>query len=445
MFSSCLRGCVGLTIRMDRSRIRNLAGDFTNTRSGKRSGRSDGVIAGVDSSVGRLEALDVLRGSAALGILLMNVRLFAEPAALYFNPTALGEPTRLDFVLWASTFLVADLKFLTIFALLFGAGILLMSDRIAAVGGEPGPVHYRRMGWLLLFGLIHAYLLWEGDILVLYAVCGAVAFPARRLNTPLLFTVAAVVFALGSALTFVLGATLASAPPEVLEEWNEGFWRPSPSRVANEIAAFQAGWLTQLPWRAQRAWEFQMFDMWLMDVWRVTGLMLAGMGLCRLGVLSGSRSRRFYLRLALIGFATGLPLVWWGLQRSRASGWSLHDAYFVASQWNYWGSVPVAFGWMGLILFVWRSGAVRSMLTRLAAVGRMAFTSYIAQTILCTAIFYGTGAGLFGRIGRAGQLAIVMLIWGLLLVSAPLWLARFHVGPLEWLWRRLTYGPARSG
>ena len=285
----------------------------------------------------RIEALDVLRGSAALGILLMNVRLFAEPASLYFNPTALGPPMRVEYVIWSSTYLLADLKFLTIFALLFGAGIVLMSERIAAHGAKPGPVHYRRMGWLLVFGLVHAYVLWDGDILVPYAVCGALAFPARRLTPPVLLTLAAVIFAVGSVLTLGLGALLESAPPEVLLQWAEDFWRPSPAQVADEIRTFQSGWLTQLPWRAERGLEYHGVDMWLHDVWRVTGLMLAGMGLFRLGVLSGVRSRRFYGLLALIGFAAGLPVVWWGLQQSRASGWDLRDAYFVASQWNYWG------------------------------------------------------------------------------------------------------------
>jgi len=381
----------------------------------------------------------VLRGSAALGILLMNVRLFAEPASLYFNPTALGPPMRLEYIIWSSTYLLADLKFLTIFALLFGAGIVLMSERIAAHGAKPGPVHYRRMVWLLVFGLVHAYLLWDGDILVPYAVCGALAFPARRLTPPVLLTLAAVVFAVGSALTLGFGAMLESAPPEVLLQW-EDFWRPSAAQVADEIRTFQSGWLTQLPWRAERGLEYHGVDMWLHDVWRVTGLMLAGMGLFRLGVLSGVRGPRFYGLLALIGFAAGLPMVWWGLQQSGASGWDLRDAYFVASQWNYWGSVPVAFGWIGLILFACRTGVARSLLTRLAAVGRMAFTSYIAETILCTSIFYGTGLGLFGRVGGTGQLAIVVVIWGVLLVFARWWLARFGIGPLEWLWRRLTYG-----
>jgi uncharacterized protein len=295
------------------------------------------------------------------------------------------------------------------------------------------------MAWLLVFGLLHAYLLWDGDILRLYAICGAAVFPALRLRTRTLFTLAVAVFAVGSVLGVVAGETLKTAPAPVVREWSE-FWQPSASQVAKEVDVFRSGWLTQLPTRAHRAFEFDSFDMWLQDVWRVSGLMLAGVGLFRLGVLTGHRSRSVYLRLALIGFGVGLPVVWFGFRQNQASRWAFVDAYFIGSQWNYWGSVAVALGWIGLILFIWRAGIAPSLRRRLAAVGRMAFSSYIAETLLCTLIFYGTGLGLFGRVSRAGQLAIVAVIWLLLLVAAPLWLARFRIGPLEWLWRRLTYG-----
>lgn len=108
------------------------------------------------------------------------------------------------------------------------------------------------------------------------------------------------------------------------------------------------------------------------------------------------------------------------------------------------GSVPVALGWVGVNPVAVAVRCRSSLVTRLAAVVRMAFTCDIAETILLSAIFYGTGAGFFGRIGQGEQLAVVVLIWGLLFGSAPPWLARFHIGPLEWLWRRLTYGPTKQ-
>src|SRR5687767_323319 len=130
----------------------------------------------------RHEAIDFLRGCAVLGILVMNIQSFAMPFAAYFNPTALGDRGPLDFAIWLGSHLFFDQKFMTIFSLLFGAGIVLMTTRAEQRGARTAVVHYRRMFCLLVFGLIHAYLIWYGDILVLYAVCGSIVYWFRRLR-----------------------------------------------------------------------------------------------------------------------------------------------------------------------------------------------------------------------------------------------------------------------
>lgn len=199
----------------------------------------------------RYQALDVLRGCAVLGILVMNIQMFAMPLAAYSNPTALGaRPTR-DFVVGSTNHLWADQKFMTIFSLLFGAGVLLMTTRIAERGGRPALMHYRRMGWLLVFGLLHGYLLWHGDILVLYAICGLCVYPARRLPARTLLVLGLVVLAIGSLISIVSGLSLDSWPPEQVRALSDDFWRPPPDRIAQEIAAFQGGWLAQMAWRAR--------------------------------------------------------------------------------------------------------------------------------------------------------------------------------------------------
>ena len=116
------------------------------------------------------------------------------------------------------------------------------------------------------------------------------------------------------------------------------------------------------------------------------------------------------------------------------------DAFFLASQWNYWGSILVSLAWIALILRWWQSGAARALIARLAAAGRMAFSCYIAETLICTTVFYGQGLGLFARIDRLGQVFVTVAVWLIMLAMAPLWLARFRFGPLEWLWRTATYG-----
>src|SRR6185436_4029750 len=134
----------------------------------------------------RYEAIDLLRGVALLGILVMNIQMFAMPTAAYFNPTALGDRGPVDFYVWVGSHLFFDQKFMTIFSWLFGAGIVLMTARAAGRGVKPAAFHYRRMLALVVFGLIHAYLIWDGDILVLYSICGALVYPFRKLRPSIL-------------------------------------------------------------------------------------------------------------------------------------------------------------------------------------------------------------------------------------------------------------------
>jgi uncharacterized protein len=387
----------------------------------------------------RHEAIDVLRGVAVLGILVMNIQSFSMPFAAYFNPTALGPPSESDFTVWFASHLLADQKFMTIFAALFGAGVLLFSERVAARGGRPASVHYRRMFWLLVFGLMHAYLLWYGDILVLYAICGMLIYPARTLAPRTLLVLGILVISVSSLLYVASGLSMDRWPPEVLAEVS-AFWSPDAATLSRELAAFRGGWFEQLPLRASYSQDFHTFELWIWGVWRAGGLMLVGMALLKLRVLTGARSQSFYTRLALVGFSVGLPMIVWEVLRNVESGWTVKDGFFLNAQWNYWASLLVSLGWTGLVMRLWQSGAARAMVARLGAVGRMAFSCYIAETLIATTIFYGHGFGLFGSVDRVGQIVATVCIWTVLLVAAPIWLQRFRFGPLEWLWRTLTYG-----
>lgn len=388
----------------------------------------------------RHQTLDLLRGFAVLGILAMNIQLFAMPFAAYANPTALGEPSSRDLLIWSVMHLFADQKFMTIFAMLFGAGVLLLTTRVSERGGRSAAIHYRRMAWLLVFGLLHAYLLWYGDILVLYAICGLVVYPARRLTPRTQFMLGTVVLVVGTLLYLLTALTMQYWPPAAAQELSDDLWRPPADAIAREIAAFQGGWLTQQPTRASYALEVHMFEMWFWGVWRAGGLMLIGMALLQWKVLTGARAPRFYAKLAAAGVICGLTLTAIGLMRNNATGWTLRDGFFLNSAWNYWGSLLTSLGYVGLLLRLWQSGIMHGLFKRLIAAGRMAFSCYIAETMICTTIFYGHGLGLFGTVDRLGQMLVVMAVWIVLLIVAPLWLARFRYGPLEWLWRTLTYG-----
>jgi uncharacterized protein len=388
----------------------------------------------------RHQALDLLRGFAVLGILAMNIQLFAMPFASYANPTALGDPSGRDFLVWSVMHLFADQKFMTIFAMLFGAGVLLLTTRVGERGGRPAAIHYRRMTWLLVFGLLHAYLLWYGDILVLYAICGLVVYPARRLPPRTQFILGIVVLAVGMLLYLSTALTMQFWPPGAVQELSDDLWRPPADAIAREIAAFQGGWLTQQPVRAAYSFEVHIFEMWFWGIWRAGGLMLIGMALLRWNVLTGARAPGFYVKLAAAGIGCGVALTAIGLTRNIAAGWTLRDGFFLNSAWNYWGSLLTSLGYVGALVRLWQAGAARRLFNRLIAAGRMAFSCYIAETVICTTIFYGHGLGLFGTVDRLGQLLVIVAVWVVLLIAAPLWLAWFRYGPLEWLWRTLTYG-----
>jgi uncharacterized protein len=164
--------------------------------------------------------------------------------------------------------------------------------------------------------------------------------------------------------------------------------------------------------------------------------MLLGMALFKLGILSAARSRGFYLRMAGFGFGTGLLLIALGLRRSYATKWDLLDYALVSQQLHYWGNLFVALGWVALVMLVCQRGwPLRSV----EAAGRMALTNYLLQSVICTTIFYGHGLGLFGRVERTGQLAIVVAIWAFQLLTSSVWLRYFSVGPVEWLTRWLVF------
>jgi uncharacterized protein len=387
----------------------------------------------------RLQALDLIRGAAVLGILIVNMQLFSMPDALSVNPFALGQPSNSDLTIWSVIQVLAESKFMTIFSMLFGAGIVLMTSRVERRGANPGRLHYRRMFWLLIFGLLHAYLLWHGDILVFYAVCGMLVYAARRLQPRALAALGIVMLAIGTSISGAFGLTWASLPDEARTEW-QSYWQPAASAVGAERAAFRGSWVEQERQRVRMSLDTHLGDIVAWGIWRAGGLMVLGMALLKLDILTGRRSRRYYVTLAAVGLATGLPLVAWGLREFFAHRSSLPDSVFLVPLWNYWGSILVALGYIGVLMTMWTSGVMPGLIARLSSVGKTAFSCYILETVICTTIFYGHGLGWFGGVDRLQQLLLTFAVWVALLLLAPLWLRRFQYGPLEWLWRRLTYG-----
>ena len=386
----------------------------------------------------RIVAIDVLRGFAVLGILIVNIQGFARVASAYMNPASGRVLEGADLWTWGATYLFADTKFISIFSLLFGAGIAMMSERAAKRGVSGTGLHYRRNSWLLAIGLAHAYLIWHGDILVAYALCGFLLYPLRNLDPRRLLWIGGCVVAVVVPL-WTLAAVSIPHWPEADQAAALAEWAPSRDALDAEIAAFRGGWTGQIPARAPIALALQTTALLGMLLWRAGGLMLVGMALYKLGVVTAARSAAFYRRLAVIGLSLGLPLAAAGVAYKIHVDFAWERAMFQGGLFNYVGSIGVFLGYLGLVMLMVKGGRMPRLQTRLAAAGRMALTNYITQSLICSLIFYGHGLGLFERVGGPGMVGIVVGIWVLQLAWSPWWLARFRFGPLEWLWRSATY------
>jgi uncharacterized protein len=380
----------------------------------------------------RIVSLDVLRGVALLGILLMNIQSFSQPH--YDSPLAYGNFHGLNFLAWLFSHTFAHLKFLSIFSMLFGAGIYLFSSRIEAAGRPSVSLHYRRMIVLACFGLLHAYFLWFGDILVHYGVCGMIVYPFRKLSPRRLVVVGAILLSVPIFAGLFYVRTMGSQ--EIREFQSE--LQPTPTQVANDLADYRGSWVSQERARASAALEFETTVFAWEYFWRELGLMFLGMALLQWGVFSAKLPAFAYRLMVATAILIGIPITLCAVWANYAVGWKNVQIFFHGELLDYVASLFVAFGWIGLVMLLCQSRAM-TFFRPLQAVGRAAFSNYILQTALCTTLFYGHGFGLYGRISRAGQFAIVLMIWTLQLLISNFWFHYFRMGPLESAWRSLTY------
>jgi uncharacterized protein len=385
----------------------------------------------------RIQSMDVLRGAAVLGILLMNIQSFSMPSAAYLNPTAYGTLEGADGWVWRITHVLADQKFIAIFSMLFGAGVVLMTGRAEARTGRSGALHYRRMGWLMLLGVAHAHLLWYGDILYAYGLVGLLAWLLRKAPPGVLAGVGAAVIAAGGGLSLLTGLSMGYWPEQAIADLG---WMPPADVLNRELERYRGSWMEQMGHRVPMAFFFETFLMVATAMgWKICGMILLGMGLFKWGVFSGERSPRTYWILLVVGLGAGVPLSAWGIHQNQIHGWDVRFSMFFGSLYNYFASMFTSLGWVGGCMLLCRIRALGPVLHPLAATGRMALSNYLMQTLICTTIFYGHGLGLFGTLSRLEQLGVVLGVWAFQLALSPLWLTAFRYGPAEWAWRCLTY------
>ncbi|MCG8374557.1 MAG: DUF418 domain-containing protein [Balneolales bacterium] len=391
----------------------------------------------------RIQSLDILRGIAILGILIMNIQSFAMPGAAYLNPLAYGDLEGVNYWVWVLSHIFADQKFMSIFSILFGAGIILVTERAKAKTGKSAGLHYRRNFWLLIIGLIHAHLIWYGDILVAYAVCSLFVYLFRNKKPTTLLIVGTLLMSVHTLIYVFFGYTVPMMPQEAYNELLLG-WMPTPELINEEIAAITGSLPEQIQRVSASALELELFVFFILFMWRAGGLMLVGMALYKWGVLSAERSTAFYIKGAVICFLIGFPVIITGVMKNFDAGWSMDYSMFLGSQFNYWGSALVAFGYICLVMLFCKSNQAIWLKRRFAAVGQMALTNYLTQSIIGILIFFGVGFGLFGQVERSIQILLVLAIWLAQMLWSKPWLKHFRFGPFEWVWRSLTYWKIQS-
>ena len=410
----------------------------------------------------RINSLDALRGLALLGILPANVLVFGLHLAAGSDPTVAGGATGLNLASWAIFQILIVGKMRCLFSMAFGASMILLTSRAEQRSGatSAADIYYRRNLWLLLIGLAHAFLLFWGDILYPYALCALILFPFRNLPAKKLVIIGCLFIAFKAGWSAVdafrqlarrdLAAAADAAekagrkPSEEQSQAKREMEaqrkqrKPSPEELEKDAKAWRGNPLEVIGARAKALaiWHsLPSYDPMYCDIW---SMMFIGMGLFKLGMFSAARSYRFYAWIAAIGCLIGIPLnsylTWlvWTNHFDRVIFLFTHVAYDIER-------LPVALASMALLMILCKAGALPWLTSRLAAIGQMALSNYILQSVVCTLVFTGYGFGLYGRLERYQLYYVVTGCWAISLAASPIWLRHYRFGPLEWCWRSLTY------
>jgi len=423
-------------------------------------------LAGPVAESSRIQALDVARGAAVLGILVMNIWGFALPRQAFEYPVMIESLGTGVMETWAVTVALLAGTQRGLFSLLFGVGAMMILTRLAArfSAREVRKIYYRRILILIVIGLIDAFIfMWPSDILIVYGLCGLVLYPLHKLRNGFLLLLVAVVFAVPivnrigdfqelqdsrqayelSVVKQASGDTLSDTEKQALAEWPEQLADARPKmddetiRSITETMAngsFRDVFFTQAKGtiivQTIVTYKFYFLD--------ALGVMLLGMLFFRTGVLRETVATRTLTMMLVTGFVIGLPISVWKAGSIIAADF---DPIAQARTWLIYdvGRVGMVIGYLAAVLLFCRGGWGNWLKQSLAAVGRMALSNYLIQSILGALIFYSFGLGLYGQLAGYQLYLIVVAIWIPQIIWSRTWLKRFHYGPFEWIWRSLTY------
>ena len=392
----------------------------------------------------RIQTLDVVRGFALFGILLMNIEMMVGPT---MAPTTGVDPALTGVDRWADAaiYLLVQGKFFTLFSLLFGMGFAVMSQRATEAGRPFAGVYWRRGLALFVIGLLHALLIWSGDILVTYAVLSMFLLVFRDVPLRLLPWLAAGSFLAPLGLMMGLGllGSLMQMTPELAAGWNDAMGEQGKmvaALIEGQRQAYGSG--TYLEAVVQRSRDFGFALMNLMIVGPlVFGMFLLGSWFVRSGAIAQPEhhARLFQrLRWGILPLGLALVLVSFAIQPTLDQA-TIDLRFSTAFSLSMLGSALMCLGYMAWIVRGMQSPAWAPRLAWVAPAGRMALTNYLMQSIVCTLVFYGYGLGYFQQLPRAWQVPFVFALFGMQVVLSRWWLQRFRFGPMEWVWRSLTY------
>jgi len=408
----------------------------------------------------RIESLDVLRGFALLGILLVNIVAFGLVSSAFLDPGIYLTPIGgIDYIVWAFIELSSEGAMRTLFSILFGAGVVLF---VTGSTAKSGWLHYRRNFWLLVFGLINAYIfLWPGDILVTYALSGFVLWFVRNWKARSLLILATFLILIGSLQNFAMKSTLEIARDAAEEmkisiskgeefseetaEWAQGWIdyeednQAEIDNIPNEIKKRTSSYSSAYEYNLEKANEMIYFVLPFFLFLDALMMMVIGMALFKLGVLDGGRDIKFYIRMMCVGFLTGISINAYEVLLITNSNMDIIETNPYFRFTYHFGRLFMGLGYLGLVILLIKIEKLESLRFRLACVGRMALTNYLMHSVIALFIFTGAGLGLLGKFSWSQLYLFVLLIWVIQLYISPLWLKYFYFGPVEWLWRLLTY------
>jgi uncharacterized protein len=399
-------------------------------------------------AAGRIVTLDAVRGFAVCGILVMNIVSMGMPGYAYVDPNYYGGAHGADLAAWALAYIFADGKMRGLFTMLFGASLLLITD--AAEGRKPGPArtHYTRIFWLFIFGMLHAWFVWYGDILVDYAICGAIAFVGRKWQPSALIFAALCLIAFDAALSLIqwhdMNVLRALAhgpnpPADAVREWNKVLAQtvPNPAVIGEELRLYHGTIADAFAARAPMTTMFQ--TVFLPGVVPETlGFVFLGMALYRLGFWTSRWPRQAYRWIIVSGAAS--VLLYLPLTRAIVAH-GFNPAFLpLADALTLLLRPFLALAYASVLILMMEARLANWLTSRFAAAGRMAFSNYLGTSLVMTTIFYGYGLGLFGELHRAQLYLLVLGQWVLILGWSKPWLRHFRYGPFEYVWRSLSRG-----